>query len=286
MEYEIAIVGTGPAGLEAAITAKLRNKNILLLGNDDLSEKINKAHEIDNYLGVPKVSGSELNKAFLEHLKSLGIEITIDRATNIYDMGEYFALKCEKEMYSAKSVILATGINFGKPYKNEELFLGRGVSYCATCDGNLYKNKKIAVIAINKKEEKEVNYLADLASETIYIPLYKDIEKLNSKIKVIKEEVPIEIIGKNKVSKLITNKTEYDIDGIFILRDAISPKNLVPGLITEEDRVIVDRNMETNIRGLFAAGDVVGRPYQAIKAAGEGNIAAISAVEYLDEKNQ
>ena len=105
---------------------------------------------------------------------------------------------------------------------------------------------------------------------------------MDSKI-IVKREAPAKIIGNIKVSKLITNQAEYDVDGVFILRDAISPKNLAAGLATEEDRVLVDRNMATNIKGLFACGDIVGRPYQAIKAAGEGNVAALSAVEYLDE---
>ena len=142
--------------------------------------------------------------------------------------------------------------------------------------------KKVVVIASSQKEEKEANYLASLASNVLYIPLYKDILNLNSDIEVIRE-IPTKIEGNLKVNKLITNKSEYEVDGIFILRDAISPKNLVPGLITEDDRVIVDRNMATNIKGLFACGDIVGRPYQAIKSAGEGNIAALSSVDFIDD---
>ncbi len=282
MEYDIAIIGSGPAGMEAAITAKIRNKNILLLSSNDSSEKVGKAHLFENYLGLPNISGQNLNKAFLEHLKTLDIEITPAKVTNIYDMGDYFNIQAETQLYVAKSVILATGVNFGRPYENEEKFLGRGVSYCATCDGNLYKGKKVVVIASSQKEEKEANFLASLASNVLYIPLYKDILNLNSNIEVIRE-IPTLIEGNLKVNKLKTNKSEYEVDGIFILRDAISPKNLVPGLITEDDRVIVDRNMATNIKGLFACGDIVGRPYQAIKSAGEGNIAALSSVDFIDE---
>ena len=282
MEYDIAIIGSGPAGMEAAITAKIRNKNILLLSSNDSSEKVGKAHLFENYLGLPNISGQNLNKAFLEHLKTLDIEITPAKVTNIYDMGDYFNIQAETQMYVAKSVILATGVNFGKPYENEEKYLGRGVSYCATCDGNLYKGKKVVVIASSQKEEKEANFLASLASNVLYIPLYKDILNLNSNIEVIRE-IPTLIEGNIKVNKLKTNKSEYEVDGIFILRDAISPKNLVPGLITEDDRVIVDRNMATNIKGLFACGDIVGRPYQAIKSAGEGNIAALSSVDFIDD---
>lgn len=285
MEYDIAIIGSGPAGMEAAITAKIRNKNIIFLSSNNSSEKVGKAHLFENYLGLPNISGDDLNEAFLEHLKSLDIEIIPAKVTNIYDMGDYFNIQAEKEIYVSKSVILATGVNFGRPYENENKFLGRGVSYCATCDGNLYKNKNIAVIGASPKEEKEANYLAELASSIIYIPLYKDVINLSSKIEVVRE-IPTSIEGNIKVSKLKTNKAEYEVEGIFILRDAISPKNLVPGLVTDEDRVVVDRNMATNIKGLFACGDIVGRPYQAIKAAGEGNIAALSAVEFIDESKK
>ena len=285
MEYDIAIIGSGPAGMEAAITAKIRNKNIIFLSSNNSSEKVGKAHLFENYLGLPNISGDDLNEEFLEHLKSLDIEIIPAKVTNIYDMGDYFNIQAETEIYAAKSVILATGVNFGRPYENEDKFLGRGVSYCATCDGNLYKNKNIAVIGASPKEEKEANYLAELASSIIYIPLYKDVINLSSKIEVVRE-IPTSIEGNIKVSKLKTNKSEYEVEGIFILRDAISPKNLVPGLVTDEDRVVVDRNMATNIKGLFACGDIVGRPYQAIKAAGEGNIAALSAVEFIDESKK
>ena len=285
MEYDIAIIGSGPAGMEAAITAKIRNKNIIFLSSNNSSEKVGKAHLFENYLGLPNISGDDLNEAFLEHLKSLDIEIIPAKVTNIYDMGDYFNIQAETEIYVAKSVILATGVNFGRPYENEDKFLGRGVSYCATCDGNLYKNKNIAVIGASPKEEKEANYLAELASSIIYIPLYKDVINLSSKIEVVRE-IPTSIEGNIKVSKLKTDKSEYEVEGIFILRDAISPKNLVPGLVTDEDRVVVDRNMATNIKGLFACGDIVGRPYQAIKAAGEGNIAALSAVEFIDESKK
>ena len=257
MEYDIAIIGSGPAGMEAAITAKIRNKNILLLSSNDSSEKVGKAHLFENYLGLPNISGQNLNKAFLEHLKILDIEITPAKVTNIYDMGDYFNIQAETQMYVAKSVILATGVNFGKPYENEEKYLGRGVSYCATCDGNLYKGKKVVVIASSQKEEKEANFLASLASNVLYIPLYKDILNLNSNIEVIRE-IPTLIEGNLKVNKLKTNKSEYEVDGIFILRDAIS-------------------------QGLFACGDIVGRPYQAIKSAGEGNIAALSSVDFIDD---
>lgn len=281
--YDMIIIGTGPAGLEAAITAKIRNKNILLIGTKSLSDKVSKAHLFQNYLGITEISGFELNKKFLNHINQMEIEIIEGKASKVYSMGDYFSVQVDNEFYEGDTVILATGVDYGKMYRGEEEFLGKGVSYCATCDGNLYRDKKIIVIGFSQKEENEANYLKTLSSQICYIPMYKDLKSLDEEIKVIRE-IPKEIIGDNKVKKLITNVGEYEVDGIFILRNAISPKNLVPGLEVAEEEVIVNRKMETNIKGLYACGDIVGRPYQAIKSAGEGNVAAICAAEYLDEK--
>ncbi len=134
---DIAIIGTGPAGISAAITATIRNKKVLLLGSRDLSEKMAKAHEIRNYPGFPAVSGAELVSAFRRHLDGMGIEITEKRVAAVYAMGDYFALQAGEDMIEAKTVILAGGVVAGKPLPGEEEMLGRGVSYCATCDLSL-----------------------------------------------------------------------------------------------------------------------------------------------------
>ena len=261
MVYDIAIIGTGPAGLEAAITAKVRNKNLILFGSKGSSVKVAKAHTILNYLGLPEVSGEAMQKAFLDHTEKMGIEI----ASN---------------MYEAKSVILATGVVAAKPYPNEDELLGRGVSYCATCDAALYKGKTAVVIASSAKEEAEADFLAEYAAKVYYIPLYKDEVHVKDSIEVVREK-PVEIIGTGKVEKLKTDAREIETDGIFILREAVAPGKLVPGLETEGAHVKVNLDMSTSIPGCFAAGDIAGLPYQYIKSAGQGNTAALSAVSYL-----
>ena len=129
--YDIAIIGTGPAGLEAAITAKVRNKNIILFGTKDLTQKLQVVkHPILNYLGLPSKTGVEMANVFQQQLDELGISITEEKVSNVYAMGEYFALQLNNsEMVEATSVILASGVAAGKPYVGEEQFLGRGVSY-------------------------------------------------------------------------------------------------------------------------------------------------------------
>lgn len=282
MRYDIAIVGSGPAGLSAAVNAKIRNKKIILFGNENLSNKLQKAPEINNYLGFYEISGEELKDKFKNHVDSLGIEITNHKITNIYAMGDYFALISGENMFEATTVILATGIQYGKPIKGEEEYLGRGVGYCATCDAPLYKDKIVTIIAYNKHEESEANFLAQVASKVYYIPMYKEEVEVDESIEIIKD-TPVEIVGEQFVQKLILKNNEIETDGLFILRDSISPGQLVPGLELDKNHVQVDRKMTTNLKGCFAAGDIVGIPYQYIKAAGEGNIAALSAVSYLDE---
>ena len=279
--YDIAIVGTGPGGLEAAITAKIRNKDIILFGNKDLSLKITKAAEIKNYLGFPGITGENLARAYTEHLQKMDININYSRINAVYAMGDYFVLQSAEEMFEAKSVIISTGVVTGKTVPGENENLGNGVSYCATCDAALYKGKETIVVGYSSKEEDEVIFLAERAKKVTYIALYKNVPFLGENIEVVEGSLPREIIKNEDKITLITNKDSYTADGIFFLRDAVSPDKLVPGLLIEEGHISVDRSMRTNIEGIFACGDITGKPYQYIKAAGEGNVAALSAVSYL-----
>ena len=283
--YDIAIIGTGPAGLSAAITAKIRNKKILLIGNPNFSDKVQKAHQIQNYLGLPAISGKDLAKAFENHINSMDITITEGKVNAVYPMGSYFGLQVSQDIYEAETVIVATGIVTGKASKGENELLGRGVSYCATCDAPLYRNKTVAVIGYSPKEESEAEFLAEVCEKVLYIPMYKEETKLSDKVTII-DEKPTAVIGENKVKSLQTEKNNYEVDGIFILRDSIPPSQLVSGLEIKDNHIVVNSQMETNIKGCFACGDIVGKPYQYIKAAGQGNIAGLSAVAYLDAKRK
>lgn len=288
MRYDIAIIGTGPAGISAAITAKLRNKNIILFGNKDLSDKINKAHSIKNYTGLPNVTGEELATALKNHLNDLDIEITEKRVNAVYSMGEYFALQVGKEMIESKSLIIATGVTASKTLENEDEFLGRGVSYCATCDAHFCKGKDVAVIAYTKEAEEDALFLSEVCSSIKYFPLYDISNEILDKygnIQIIKDK-PIGFAGNMKAEKIICENSSYDAFSTFVVRNNISADKLVPGLKTDGTHIIVDLQMETNIKGLFACGDIAGKPYQYIKSAGQGNIAALSAVAYLANKSK
>ena len=288
MRYDIAIIGTGPAGISAAITAKLRNKNIILFGNKDLSDKINKAHSIKNYTGLPNATSEELATALKNHLNDLDIEITEKRVNAVYSMGEYFALQVGKEMIESKSLIIATGVTASKTLENEDEFLGRGVSYCATCDAHFCKGKDVAVIAYTKKAEEDALFLSEVCSSIKYFSLYDISNEIFDKygnIQIIKDK-PIGFAGNMKAEKIICENSSYDAFSTFVVRNNISADKLVPGLKTDGTHIIVDLQMETNIKGLFACGDIAGKPYQYIKSAGQGNIAALSAVAYLANKSK
>ena len=281
--YDIAIIGTGPAGVSAALTAKNRNKSILLLGSRQMSEKVAKAHEIRNYPGLPFVKGEDLAAAFRNQLEQMEIPMTEQRIGAVYAMGDYFALQAGEEMLEARTVILATGVVMAKTLPGEEEYLGRGVSYCATCDAPLYRGRTAAVIGYSPREEAEATFLTGVCSKVMYFPMYKDETDLPESVEVIRE-TPEEILKRETGLAVKTATGEYAADGVFVLREAVAPSQLVPGLETDGAHVKVNRRMETNLPGLFACGDLTGTPYQYVKAAGEGNVAAISAAAYIDKK--
>jgi thioredoxin reductase (NADPH) len=280
MRYDCAIIGTGPAGISAVLTLKSMNKTFIWFGSANLSQKIRKAEMISNYPGLSCISGEEMTRAFLDQIQQMEIELTEKTVTSVLHMGDYYGLLCDQEMFEAKTVILATGVESVKPILGELELLGAGVSYCATCDGMLYRGKKIAVVSTSAEYEHEVTYLANLAEKVYFIPLYRDVTLEGGNIEIVRK-MPREVLGNARVEMLRFDDMELSLDGVFFLKAAISPSALVMGLETENGHVVVDRQCATNLPGCFAAGDCTGRPYQYVKAAGEGNVAAHSVVRYL-----
>lgn len=275
------IVGSGIAGISAALTLKANGKNFMLLGSPDLSVKISRAECIRNYPGLSSVTGREFARALKKQLAEAEISVTDERVSGVYAMGDKFTVLTQSgTSFESKTVILATGVESVKRLEGEEEFLGRGVSYCATCDGFLYKGKTIGVLSTSKRFEHEVEYLAKLAGKVYLMPMYKDVGDFSENVeKVVK--MPLAVKGEKKVNRLVFKDGELPVDGVFLLKESISPAVLVGGLEMSEGHVVVARDMSTNLKGCFAAGDCTGRPYQYAKAAGEGNIAAhsVSAME-------
>lgn len=284
MRYDCIIIGSGPAGLSAAINLKTYQKNFLWFGNAQLSEKVQKAEKVVNYPGMPEITGQELVAAFTEHKESQGLEIIDKIVSSIYDMGGYYNVIAENQFYETDTIILAMGVVPANQYLGEAEFVGRGVSYCATCDGALYKGKNIAVVSTSERFEHEINFLADLAEQVYLFPYYKDCKIDRENVEFIRKPIK-EIKGGFRAEQLLLGDgTELSVDGIFIMRNAIAPTTLLNRLEVADGHIEVNRQMETNLKGVFAAGDCTGKPYQYAKAVGEGNVAAHSVIEYLGEK--
>mgnify|MGYP005785751161 FL=1 len=283
--YDTIIVGTGPAGFSAAMNLKIHNKSFLWFGNKDMSSKVSKAEKIRNYPGLPEITGQELQAHFLQHAENMDIDISDKMVTMIMKNADSYMVLADNELYEAQTVLFATGVMTAKTLDGEEEFLGRGISYCATCDGTLYKGKKIAVICNDERFEHEVEYLSELAEHITYFPQYRDCRFSAANVSVSGDR-PVRVEGENRAERLVLQSGEVlPADGIFIIRNAIAPDTLLKELETKDGHIVVNRDMETNLEGCFAAGDCTGRPYQYTKAVGEGNVAAHSIIKYLAAKN-
>lgn len=281
--YDCIIVGASVAGISAAINLKIRQKDFLLIGNKSFSSKVQKAELIRNFVGIPDISGKELSIALENHLNAMGITITEKRINSVLGTRKSYMLESGDEILESKTIILATGVEFTKKIPGEDELLGHGVSYCATCDGEFYRGKTIAVVGSSKDAEHELSYLAELAGKIYYVPLYVPDQsfKAAQNVEIILDK-PEAVLGMQSVEKLLLkSERELIVSGIFFLKDALAPSSLVHGLKDDGLHILVDRQMQTNLPGCFACGDCTGRPYQYMKAAGEGNIAAHSAVSYL-----
>ena len=277
---DIAIIGGGPAGLSAAINAVLRNKSVKIFTN--ALNYLQKAEKVDNYLGFYNISGQELMKKFVDHANKLNVSFEYGKVIDIMKYNDMFMINFNGKIINAKAVVLALGITKEKMLNNEEKLLGKGISYCATCDGALYKGKNIAVYGNADDIIEEANFLSSLGANVNFITVKKDIKGLNQNINVINGIIS-DIIGDNKLEGIIINDKYIKLDGLFLLRNSIAPNSIVKDLILEDGYIVVNRNMETNIKGIYACGDCTGNPLQISKATGEGLVAAQNAAKYIDK---
>lgn len=280
---DAAIIGTGPAGLSAAINLKLHDKEFVWFGSENFSDKVAKSEKIANYPGLGLITGAELNQRFAEHIDAMKLDITDKMVTAVMAAKNYYMLSAENELYEARTLLLTLGSASVKGFEGEQELLGRGVSYCATCDGFLYREKTIAVYCGSKRYEHEVMYLADLAAQVYLYTPYGDCEIEAANVSRLTSPIK-RVTGDGRVDGIaLADGSMVRVDGLFCLRNAVAPAVLLPGLAMDGAHIAVDRHMATNLRGCFAAGDCTGRPYQIAKAVGEGNIAAHSIVEYLSD---
>jgi thioredoxin reductase (NADPH) len=281
--FDIAVIGCGPAGLSAVLTGKNRNKNIVLFEHLDFSRKLQKAQAVDNYLGLPNITGKALMAQFASHALAHDPVVVKEKVANIFLTSPTFTLVTGQDTYEAKTVIIATGVVATTLFRGERELLGRGVSYCATCDGMLYRDKDVAVISYTPEGEHETNFLAEICRSVTYLPQYRgEYGVLTRGIKVVKDR-PQAILGEEKVAELVTDGENIKTHGVFIMRQSDPVENIIPELELDGEVIKVTRQLTTNIPGVFAAGDCTGRPWQIAKATGEGLVAVLSAISYLDE---
>ena len=281
MEYDVIVLGSGPAGLAAAVAAQGRNKKVLVIGNRWEDSPLARAERIDNYLGLPGMNGREMLEVFHRHAVASGAEMVTGRVISLMEW-DGFMLTVGSDVYQGKVLVLAPGVVRQAKFPGEQEYLGRGVSYCATCDGMLYRGKRVIVVGRSKDAPHEANFLKGLGCQVTYVT-QKEPEGLDAEISVVKAN-RLEVEGGETVTALIADGERLPCDGVFILRDAVASTDLLPQLATEGGAIVVDRAMATNVPGVFAAGDCTGGPLQIAKAVGEGHIAGLSAADYLDQK--
>ena len=279
MRYDIIVLGGGPAGLSAAVAARGRNKSVLVVGNRWQDSPLARAERVDNYLGMPGMTGMEMLEAFQRHAQEMGGEMVTGKVLSIMEW-EGFNLTVGSQLYQGSALILAPGVVRQAKFPGEETYLGRGVSYCATCDGMLYRNKPVAVVGRSKDAPHEAAYLKSIGCQVVYVAPKRP-DQLEEDIPFI-QAAKLAVKGEQTVTALEADGADIPVNGVFILREAVAPGDLLPGLTLEKGAIQVDRSMATSVPGVFAAGDATGAPLQVSKAVGEGLIAALSACEYLD----
>ena len=278
--YDILIVGGGPAGLSAAVAAQSRGKRCLVISNPWERNPLSKAPQIHNYLGMPGVTGREMMEQFQRHALDLGAELRVGRVLSAMALDGVFYLTVGSQVYEGRKLILAAGVQRGQKYPGEERLVGRGVSYCATCDGMLFRKRPVAVIGRAKDAPLEANYLQQIGCQVTYVSPTEPVG-LDPRIPRIRAN-RLEILGEGSVTGLLADGASIPCEGVFILRETVAPNDLFPDLAVEEGYLRVNRQMETNLPGVYAAGDCTGKPLQISKAVGEGLIAGESAAEALE----
>lgn len=272
--YDLLIIGAGPAAWSCAMTARQRGLTTAVACAQSATSWLQRAERIDNYPGLPQISGKELLSRFRAQAAEMGVVIIEQLARQIMPSGDIYMTLVGNDIIESRAIVLAMGAARPKLLPGEEELLGRGVSWCGTCDGMFYRGKRVAVIAQGPEAVSEANFLAGLCSEVVYFGAPDD--ALDSKI-IVSDKKPEAILGEGSVSGLKAGGEDLPFDGIFIFREAAALSSLLPGLEMDGAFIRVDRQMRTNLPGVFAAGDCTGLPLQVAKAVGEGCIAAISA---------
>lgn len=293
--YDIVIIGGGPAGLTAAIYGARANKKVLVIESTSCGGQIINTSHIENYPVAPHITGIDFGQTLEKQAEELGVEVQFDYAIHIDPIEGGFNVTTDDGKYSAKTVIIATGTTPRKLHlDNEDRFTGRGVSFCATCDGNFFKDQVVAVVGGGNSAAHEALYLSEIASKVYLIHRRNELRAADSLVEQLNEKGNIELIleanitalmGEDKLEKIqLDTGRELEVNGLFISIGRIpNAESLIDGLNFSEDKYIVaDERCTTNIPGIFVAGDVRTKNLrQLVTATSDGAIAATAAINYM-----
>ncbi|MCI8530665.1 MAG: thioredoxin-disulfide reductase [Lachnospiraceae bacterium] len=298
--YDVVIIGSGPAGLSAAIYAKRAGLNLLVLEKNPMSGgQVLNTYEVDNYLGMPGMDGFDMGIKFREHADRLGVEFKVASVLSVENQGERKLICTKEETLETRAIILATGAVHAKlGVDGEEKFIGKGVSYCATCDGAFYQGKRVAVVGGGDVALEDAAYLARTC-EKVYLIHRRDelrgafvlqqaLAALPN-VEILYNHVVEEIEGQDSVESLrVLNlkdnkKDSLSVSGLFVAVGILPETELVRALVNcdEGGYVLAGEDCATNVPGLFAAGDVRKKPLrQIVTAVADGANAAVAAGNY------
>ncbi len=299
--YDVVIIGAGPAGMTAAVYTSRANLSTVMIERGIPGGQMANTEEIENYPGYESILGPDLSNKMLEHAKKFGTEYAYGDVQKIEDGTPYKTIIAGGKEYKAKAIIVATGAEhrlLGVPGEKE--LSGRGVSYCAVCDGAFFKNKELVVVGGGDSAVEEAVFLTKYASKVTIIhrrdqlraqKILQDRAFKNEKMEFIWDTTVEEIVGENRVEGVrIKNKktgeeSTYECQGVFIYvgMDPLSSAVDGLGITNEEGYILTNENMETKVPGIFAAGDVREKTLrQVVTATGDGSIAAMAAQHYIE----
>ena len=298
--FDILIIGSGPSGMTSAIYGARMNLKVLVIEKGAPGGAMVNTFNIENYPGFASISGATLSMNMFNQMTELGVEFVSDEVEKIEKTRDYFTVKTTYSTYLSKTVILATGTKNRKlEVKGEEEFIGRGISFCAICDGSFYKNKDVMVVGGGNAAIEEALYLSNIAKKVYLVHRRSEFRADNLSVSKLKEKENVEFIlshtikefsGDKKLEKVLllnlkdNSEKWMDINGVFIYIGQLPNSDLVKdlGITNESGYVIVDSNFETKVKGLFASGDVIEKGVRQIATAiNDGAISALSASRYI-----
>lgn len=302
VDYDVIIIGSGPAGMNACLYASRANLKTLVIERNYPGGKIVKTKKIENWLGIQSIEGPELALQMFKHSFSHGGTYEQNNVLDIIDKNEYKEVVLQDKKYTCYAVIICSGTSERKiGIKGEERFYGKGISYCPVCDASLYKNKRIVVIGESDHAVEETLYLSNFSSDIIFV-CEKEILRINENlnksmkdkgIKILYKSKVVEITGNEYVDKIIIEredgeKEEIGVSVVFPLIGS-SPDTLFASrmkIVDDKNYIEVNEFQETKIKGVFAAGDCTNKPLkQIITASSDGAVAAIEAYKYINKLN-